>query len=201
MKGADVRVLGLVNPSHLVEDIRVGVAFGSTVIIPAEKAAVSKDLYRSISQKCLFRLPSAGPPPATYAGGPKKPAAPVVTAADTTEIQRRLQLLETRNKDLENESKKLRAQLKNDQTQTQGTLEAILEAVKSAPQQVIVQANGAVAAAVAKGEVASGEAPTYIPEVIKPEDSEARIESQQESAASDVTDVAKRLKKLRQGNQ
>lgn len=195
VRGADIRVMGLVHPSHLVEDIRVSVAFGVTVIIPAGKAGVSKDLWTAISQKRLFKMPSAGPPGVVVA--PDQIAA---SAKDTANIQTRLQSLETRNGQLEEESRKLREQLAASQEKQQGTLEAILEAVKSAPAGV-VQVQGSNGGSQAREGVADGDAPAFIPEVIRPKEAEVRIESEDSSAASDVSSVRDRLRKMRQGNQ
>jgi len=197
LRGADIRVMGLVHPSHLVEDISVGVAFGVTVIIPAGKAALSKDLWTAISQKRLFKMPSAGPPGVVVA-----PGQVAATAKDTANIQTRLQSLEARNGQLEDESRKLREQLAASQEKQQSTLEAILEAVKAAPGvgHHVQGSNGAVSTQAAS-DVADGSAPTFIPEAIRPKEAEVRIESQDASAASDVSSVTDRLRKMRQGNQ
>ena len=190
MRGGDVRVMGLVNPFHKIEDVRINVAYRTTVIIPAEKAAVSKDLWRSISQRSLFQLPSAAPPPVSKAGQT------TASVQDTEAIQSRLASLEDRNTKLAAESQLLRTQLAESQEKQQGTLEAILTQLKTNPQVRYTQAgNGAVGAT----ELADGAAPNFIPEVIKPGDAEARIESRQEEAVSDVSSVADKLKKMRQG--
>ena len=85
----DVRVMGLVVPAHLIEDIRVSVARGVTVIIPAGQATRSKDLWRAINQKCLFQLQSQGTPMTVPPSGG-------VVSLDTSGLQNRLKALEDR---------------------------------------------------------------------------------------------------------
>jgi hypothetical protein len=58
----DMRVIGLVHGTHVLEDIGMDVPYGVTVYIPADKAMRSKDLHRAISTRCIFPLPSAGMP-------------------------------------------------------------------------------------------------------------------------------------------
>lgn len=190
MSGGDVRVLGLVMGTHVIEDIGMDVPHGMIVAIPGEKALLSKDLYRAISSKCIAQLPSAGPPP---------PPLPQRTVTDELLIAR-IQSLEERNRTLEVENGRLQAALQVALSQ-QGKLDDILAAIQSGAivQQVVV-ANGTTAAAqAARPEIADGTAPQFIPSEIKPKDAETRIEVQKDEAAgSSITDARERLRRMRQ---
>lgn len=192
-RGADVRVIGLVMSTHVIEDIAMDVPHGVTVIIPADKAARSKDLWRAISQKCLFQIKTAGPPVGFVPGSADR--------KDAVAIQSRLAALESRNSSLESESKALREQLAAAQARQQGTLEAILEQLKNQPAPQVVQlsgSGGSNGSSVKSSEVVGGDAPTFIPGQIRPDGAETRIGTQEVTAESDVGSVADRLKKLRE---
>jgi len=188
--GADIRVIGLVMGTHVIEDIGMDVPHGVTVIIPADKAARSKDLWRSISQRCLFKLPSAAPP---------SQQAPVAVKQDAEAIKQRLDTLESRNASLEHESRALRQQLAQAQDRQQQVLEAILGQLQKQPQVVqVTSVGGSSGSSVARGEVADGSAPTFIPNQIKPEDAQTRIDTKESTSDSNVSSVADRLKRLKQ---
>lgn len=184
----DVRVLGLVAGTHVLEDIGMDVPYGVTVSISAEKAARSKDLHRAISQRCIFALPSHPSGPALFHQNPPQQVGDGV-------------LLE-RIRALEEEKRQLQMAIIQSNDAQQQKLDAILLAIQAQAtvQQVIhVNSNGNVLPP--RHEVADGEAPTFIPSEIHPKDAESRIESQKDSAgASGVSDAAERLRKMRQGS-
>lgn len=186
----DVRVIGLVVPSHLVEDIRVAVPHGMTVTIPAEKAAVSKDLWRGVSQKCLFQLPSTG-----TAASTAMTAAPRGPAVDVSGILQRMHALESENQ-------QLRSWMEQSQGQQQETLNAILSAVQSGSNISYVMQPGAVSGPGSpREELADGDAPAFIPAEIKPKEAETRIGDKSEEAASSVSDASAALRKFRRNGE
>lgn len=83
-------------------DIGMDVPYGREVIIPAEKAARSRDLYKAISQKQIFQLPAQP--------GPQH-VAPLGHVKDDL-LQERNQFLEQRCKHLDEENKQLREALR-----------------------------------------------------------------------------------------
>jgi hypothetical protein len=185
---SDIRVLGLVMGTHLIEDIQMDVPYGTTVIVAAEKAARSKDLWRGISQRCLFQLPSAAAPTVS--------TRPAVVPDQEND---RLQALEDRHRVLEEENRRLRSALQTASAQQDQKLDAILAALQGGGFQAVQ--GQASPGRVSKAEVADGAAPTFIPSEIKPKDAEARIEARKEEAPSEVANSAERLRRLRKGSQ
>lgn len=191
----DIHVFGLVAGTHLLEDIGMDVPHGKTVTIPAEKAGRSKDLWRAISQKLLFKVPG---PNGAYL--PQTHVAPPHAVKDDV-LQSRVQFLEIRTKQLEDENAQLRAALQAAFSQKE-SLDAILaaiEGVKRTP--VVVMGGQSLPAARAVEELADGAAPQFIPEQIAPKDASTRIDLvKQESTAPELSDAATRLRKLRRGS-
>jgi hypothetical protein len=187
MSGGDIRVIGLVMGTHVLEDLGMDIPHGVTVTIPGEKAVRSKDLWRAISQKCLFQLPSVSPPP---------PSAP---RAGDEELAAKMRTLEERNVFLEAEVLRLHGLL-DAAGQQKNTLDEILKAVQAGGlvQRVIVTEQGHRPVS---SEVADGSAPTFIPSDITPKDAESRIEvRKEESTSGDISSAREALRKLRQGN-
>jgi len=191
--GGDVRVFGLVSPSHLIEDIGRDVPHGVEVVIPVELALRSKDLWRSISQHFLAQLPTI----ATTV--PKQLAAP---DSERPRLEARIRELEALVRDLDAqlrasqaESLSLRSELARVlQAQDHSTkLDSILAALQSG---VAVGPTGRPMAA-PRQEVADGSAPTFLPSEIKPKDVTVRIDIQGEESLSDVSGIGERLRRLR----
>lgn len=190
MKG-DITVFGTVAGTHFIEDICMDVPHGQTVVIPAEKAARSKDLWRGISSKCLFQLHTgAGPATAT-------PTPPRTVPDDV--LQQRLQHYEQRCRQLEEENAQLKERLA-EATGYNQKLDAVLAAIQGIPSSTVVvqQVASGTATPSPRTDLADGSAPTFIPSEIKPKEATARIEVKQETAESDVAGAAGRLRKLRQ---
>jgi hypothetical protein len=186
MSTGDVRVFGLVTPTHVLEDICMDVPHGREVVIPADKANRSRDLYRAISQKCVFKLPDL-PPPAHVA--------PVTYLRDDV-LQERNHHLETRNKHLEEENAQLREALKEALSQ-RTQLDAILAAVHNVKIPTVMVAGQAAAP---RTDVADGTAPQFIPEEIAPKDAAVRIDRvAQEADSAGISDAAAKLRKMRKG--
>ena len=165
------------------------VPHGREVIIPADKAARSKDLWRAISQKCIFKMPNI-PPPAR---------GPLGHVGDSL-LQERLVFLEQRCKQLEDENTTLRESLRSALAQGD-RLDTILSAIQSMPAPQVVHVNGhGSAPAAPREEIADGTAPQFIPSEIAPKDAETRIDTKRETGdSSNVNVAAERLRKMRQG--
>jgi hypothetical protein len=182
----DVRVVGLNMHTVFIEDIQVDVPQGSTVMISADKAARSKDLWRLISQKQLFRLNPG--PMADY----PSPPAPVVPSMAEERLREENRVLAEQN-----------LMLRQTLAAQGGKLDTILDHLLSGklvsvgPQSY--QA-GAAQAPVNHGVVDNG-VPTYIPSEIKPQNVESHIEVQAEtSEGSGVNSAGAALRKLRRGS-
>jgi hypothetical protein len=195
MGTGDVRVFGLVAGTHVLEDIGMDVPHGREVIIPADKAARSKDLYRAIGQKRIFQLPSQPSP---------QHMAPAGHVHDDV-LQERNRFLEHRCKQLEEEKQRLQEENHGLQASLRSALaqhekdglNTILQAIQG------LKASGTVAASgqapLPREELADGTAPSYIPSNITPLDAETHIEVRRETGDSDVSMAAERLRRLRRG--
>ena len=187
MSIGDVRVFGLVVGTHVLEDIAMDVPHGQEVVIPADKAARSKDLYRALSQKRIFQMPDR----------PVQHTAPVTHIRDDV-LQERNQALEQRNRQLETESAQLREALRVAMAQTD-RLDAILRAIEGIPAAATVYVNGNGTAPVPSvSEVADGTAPQFIPDQIAPKDAQTRIEAKPQTGdSSGISSAADKLRELR----
>lgn len=183
MSTGDVVVLGMAMGIHMIEDISMGVPQGMVVTIPADLALRSRDLWRAISLKQVFRL---------HAGSHQAPL--VVPPAQADPMP---QLIE--------ENRQLEAALLSQQAQNTAILEqlkaqadaikALTTSLANAPRTVVVQQGGAPGAQAAVGE----DAPTFIPSNIKPEAAEVRIETRrEETTEADISTSRDRLRRLRQ---
>jgi hypothetical protein len=180
----DVRVICLNMNTVLIEDIAVDCPHGVTVSIPAAKASKSKDLWRLLSQKQLFRL-NPGP----FADYPTPAPPPSSAEADRLREENRLlaeqnQLLRTA---LDNQGGKL------------DTILTLLENPRLAA--VFPTANGSAPLPATKAtEVVDAGVPTYIPSEIKPKNVESHVEVKSEtSEGTAITGAGEALRKLRKG--
>jgi hypothetical protein len=183
----DVRVIGLVAGTHLIEDIARDVPHGVTVTIPGELAVRSKDLWRAIAQKCIFQLPSASPPLERVAAQAVDPERPRLDA--------RIRELEDQIRSLEGENKGLRGSSAQSDDRDQ-KLDSILAALQTG---AVFSSSFPSGVPIKKQEVADGTAPTFLPSEIRSRDMDARIDIQSESSVSGVSEAAERLRKIRQG--
>lgn len=188
MSVGDVQVFGLMGGTCYLEDIGMDVPHGVTVTIPGAKAHVSKDLWRYISQKCLFHIQ-----PGPGASMPME-ARPPVAVPVAPEHQA-----------LREENAHLRAVLAANELASQVKLDAILELLRAGgrlpalagPQEPL--AARAASTGVVSG-VVSGEVPTFIPSTIKPEGVEVQLTTKpEESEGAGVNAASSTLRKLRRG--
>lgn len=177
----DVRVHGVLMTSVLIEDIAMDVPHGITVTIPADKAAKSKDLWRLLSQRQLFRL-NAGP----FQDFPT-PTPPPGPSPETEQLREQVRLLSERNRVLENT---LGSQ--------GGKLDAILGLLENVSFGAAAQPDRPAAR---PSEVVDAGVPTFIPSQIKPENVESHVEVQSEtSEGSAIAGAGEALRRLRKGS-
>jgi hypothetical protein len=175
---SDVRVVGLNMHTVLIADIGIDVPNRATVVIPSAKASKSKDLWRLINQKQLFRLGSG---PMTTA-----PAPPPAPSPAEEQLREENRLLAEQN-----------AILRQNLTNQGSKLDTILGLLESGAVGVPQQLTAARPPQVNHGVVDHG-VPTFIPSEIKPRDVETHIEVQAEtSEGSGVADAMAALRKLR----
>jgi hypothetical protein len=179
-RSGDVRVIGLVAGTHILEDIARDVPHGVTVTIPGELAVRSKDLWRAISQKCIFQLPSASPPSPQL-------------GYDIGQLEGQISDLAARLRALEAENKLLREKT---ETQTARKLDEIISVLQSRPQTVVITEKEVKT--VKPEERVDGTAPIFLPSKLHPDGAAVvRIDVPGENASSDVIDAANRLRKMR----
>lgn len=185
----DVAVVGLSTDTVPLLDIGMDVPHGVVVRIPADKATQSKDLWRAINQRRVFRLQGmvtpAMPPPSSFF--------PEETA-----------LLRERITQLERENKELREALAKRPVETESKkLDEILGFLRQAqagvgvgsmvPAPVVARVSAPVAPAVVEIET-----PSFIPSTLKMEPTESRVEIAEEaSSGGGVSDARSALRKLR----
>jgi hypothetical protein len=178
---SDVRVYGLGMGTVHIADIAMDVPHEVTVDIPASKATHSKDLWRLIAQKQLFRLTPGGPHPFKHT-----PTAPPVhdsAAEDRLREDNRLLL----------EQNRLLRQAIDSQG---GKLDTILGMLASG---AVAPVGTHVRASKPASDVVEIEVPTYIPSEIKPQNVESHVEVLSEtSEGSSVAGAGAALRKLRQ---
>jgi hypothetical protein len=174
----NVVVFGLRTPTCILHDLGIDVPHGVSVAIPGDRAYESKDLWRAIGQKHLFRLN-----PGSH-GGPGVP--PPIPAPEPKVVPK--------VPSLEEENKALKEALV-DQAKKLDSILTLLQSVGAS-----IPASPAVTLApVSRPQVVASEVPTFIPSSITPENSEMRIEAKRgESDDGAVSGAAGKLRELRQ---
>jgi hypothetical protein len=197
MAFGDVRVIGEVAGTHVLEDIGRDVPQGVVVTIPGELAIRSRDLYRAIAQKyirCLNstefsrysaqqQLPSIKKPPS-----PPPPSYP-----QTKELEDQVRILAVQAQQLKAENVALKTALQQaSQTQDQ-KLDSILVAIRN-----ISLSDRSIDGfeKVLKEEVAEL-APVFIPSKIRPDAVSIRVDIQGENSQSDISETLSQLRKLK----
>ncbi len=188
----DITVLGLHPTVCILADIGMDVSHGSTVVIPAEKAARSRDLWRCISQKYLFQIKAGVSIPNTL---------PNPLQAENTELRERVRYLEEENRIL-------REARKATESNQHGKLDAILALLQRSPERMPLDIREGApspvsAPAKTEVEVVEIEPPPFIPSKIRSEEPlEGRVRTERENSEGTVTEATNRLRELRQrGNQ
>jgi hypothetical protein len=181
----DVQVVGLVPETVQLPDIGLDVAHGVAVWIPGEKATASKDLWRAISQRRVFKLSSSSPIVAPHVRPPTE---------EIAQLKARIATLEKENAEL------------HQTLAQQAKIEDVLNLLRSgqipmfsAPSKVGpstgVPAPGRPAVAVVEVDT-----PTFIPSQIRSDSQEARVTvSEGQTEGGSVTDARSALRKIRKG--
>lgn len=176
-----VSVVGLVPEPVQLPDIGYDVPHGVVVHIPTEKANNSKDLWRALSQRRIFRLQ----------GGPFTPN--LAPAGPDPEVER----LRARVGELEAENARLRAELgQRVEPAAAGKLDEILRLLQGGGPGVsglVVRAAAPVPTGVVDVVV-----PAFVPSTTRGEVSEARVEVEETAAeGGGVSDARSALRRLR----
>jgi hypothetical protein len=184
MNIGDVVVVGLSPTTVVLDDIGMDVPHMIQVAIPADKATISKDLWRAISQRLVFRVlnnlnPSSGETP-------RSPGADVTA------------LLE-KNRQLEAENQRLREALATQRVGQDSQLSEILALLKSGVGFPTLAASpGSVNASTPVTGVVEVETPAYIPSDLGKEIGETRLEVQKQILEGDNAGEARSaLRRLR----
>lgn len=188
-----IDVVGLVTGTHFIADIQVAVPQNIAVHIPAEQVLRSKDLYRSLQQRCIMKLDGGN---ALRSDSP-----PSVASKPSNE-------LEAENKRLEAENKLLKVELE------------LALARAASLQQVFASFGGQLAGiqgalgrleskepsvrsvmsvAMPTTHSVAGDAPVFIPSQIAPKDTgDVSIQvTTSESGESSVSDARTKLREMR----
>lgn len=181
----DVRVLGLVSPTTVLDDIGMDVPLGVVVEIPGARAHISRDLWRALSQRCIFQLQDG---PAVTSNGSQMLENPELKA-----LREQVRTLTAENARLREAPPPDAAQSKLDD------ILALLRQGSPVPGQI--PSTQVLPAQASTSEVVSGEVPTFIPSQIKPEGFQVQVQTKsEESPGTGVTSAAQALRKLRRGN-
>ena len=179
---SDVKVIGLMAGTYFLEDIGMEVPQGVTVTIPARDAHISKDLWRAISQRCIFQLKP----------GPSSPESSGASSAELELLREQVRLLTEANTRLQ-----MRLAAQDPPQDSSQKLDAILALLHSSGP-VALGAPVVRAHAPVPDGVVSGDVPTFIPSQIKPEGVDVQISTTpEESAGTGVTDAASALRRFR----
>ena len=124
----DVRVIGMVAGTHVIEDLQRDVPHRSLVIIPEAQALMSKDLWRGISQGCLMQLDSAPYPTGSL---------PQFSETERARLEGYCKDLEGHVLRLQNENDALKRQLAGSSNAHAAKLDEILRAIQAAETRVV----------------------------------------------------------------
>jgi len=193
----DVTVIGLVHGAHIIADIGWEIPQGQAITIPGHLAHLSKDLWRGISQRLLFKLNSGIV--GDTAAGPE-------LMQEIRKLKEQLRLKDETIAGLEAEVYELKSKLHTQMLSSEkllmdsGKLDDILNRLKDFPSVTYVPApthtiDMTVLASPGNGLVELAE-PAYIPETIKPEVQDSQIEEVQKET-SEKSSLAKASSKLR----
>lgn len=191
-----ITVVGCVTGTHLIADINVAVPHKIAVFIPAEQVLRSKDLHRSLQTNRIMKL-DGGSALRTDLGATSPRQADnariAQLEAENKQLRRELEQVQAREAGLHQVLSSLGGQL----TGIQGAL-GRLEA--QGPVREGVRALGIYPATEmqVQSEVVGGEAPTFMPSQITPDDVETSIQVQTETAKdSNLSGARSKLRELR----
>lgn len=190
MMQGGVTIVGVVTGEHLIEDIKVLVPHKTAVFISAEDYLRSKDLHRALSQGRVFRIDAA----AMYGtNSPPEPPPPPRPDPDNQRLRQELAEAAAREAGLTQVLMKIQQEMADIKAGL-GRLES-RPAVAAGPQTTQV--------ARAQDETwVDGDAPTFIPTKIMPEDTTAQIRVEKQVAeGSSLNEASNKLRELRKKGQ
>ena len=170
----DTTVFGLVMGTYVIEDIQMDVPHGIAVTIPADKALRSKDLWRGISQRKIFRLGS--------------PSASFNVAPPSVE---QMEALRSENQLLRDFLTQQAVEYRQALASQEVKMERILTLLAQG-------SNRGLSQEAKHTEAVGGEAPMFIPSKIRPDDVELHMVAQEETSESNLADASEALRRLRQ---
>lgn len=201
MMQGDVTVVGLDVSTTVLYDIGMDVPHRQVVTIPANKATMSKDLWRAISQRRVFQL---------HAGSVSQgPVRPTVAPSPPAEVwQDKCRQLEAENAQL----REAVARMEQDrqpapvvvQAAPDERLDQILNLLKAGvPVAAAAPGQSVRTVAPAQPTVVDVDVPAFIPTEIKPKGIEGRIAEVQAETSdrANLGSAADALRKMRQGRQ
>lgn len=199
----DVTVVGMDVQTVVLGDIGMDVPSRAVVTVPADKATLSKDLWRAISQKRLFQLHSGPVSP--------NPVRPRVSPSLVTASTGNSDVWQERCRVLERENAQLREKLAQLQRTTPvqkadvpaDKLDEILTLLRSgvpvsgSPMAPMVGRPSASVPA-----VVDVETPAFIPSEIRPKNIEGKVQEIQTATAENqnIGSAASALRKFRKGS-
>lgn len=191
----DVTVVGLDTTTVVLLDICMDVPHRVVVTIPADKATISKDLWRAISQRRLFQLHAGSISQAVV-----RPVAPPL-AVDGWQVKCRA--LEAENAKLRERVAELERSLGESPApvESTGKLDEILALLRSGATVVAAGKAPPTRGVPAAQAVVEVDVPAFIPTEIRPKDIEGRISEVEASTSegSNLGSAASALRKLRRG--
>ena len=181
----DVPVVGMKPDTCILADIGTDVPHGRLVVIPADKALRSRDLYRAINQGFLFRL-NPGPPPPPMAMNPM--------LLEVQALREQVAKLEELNRVLQEKLLVAEAHIPN-----QDKLDTILALLQSAPVAMGRAATDTIPSPAP--EVVDFVPPPFIPSRIRSDSMQGRIQTETATGSGDVASATAKLRDLRRGGQ
>lgn len=195
----DVQVVGLVPETVQLPDIGLDVAHGVAVWIPGEKATASKDLWRAISQRRVFKLSSSSPIVSHHVRPP---------AEEVSQLKARVAVLEKENAEVLQLKARI-AELEKENAelhQTSAKIEDVLDLLRSGQAQAPLASPSRVGSSTgvsAPGRpvaVVEVDTPTFIPSQIRSDSQDARVTvSEGQTEGGSITDARSALRKIRKG--
>ena len=193
----EVIVAGLVTGTHLIEDIGVAVPHQIAVHIPADQALRSKDLWRGIQQGKLFKLDGGS---GFHVGSARTAEASRLANLESENHRLTLELAEAR-RELEAERNRnhgLVDVLAGLQAQLQGVQAAVGRLGDASRDVHNTQVGPGAPSVAAPNGAVGGEAPTFLPDRIRPEAAVAQIRPATETTeSSNVANAASKLREMR----
>lgn len=186
---SDVTVFGVAMGGYYIEDIGVHVFQNTVVTIKAEQALKSRDLWKALSQRTLFRLYN-GPPPGLGPVAMQMAMPPQVVPTENLTLQ---------NQELKAALDEQRALTLAMQSQMVAQTAALTALTQAIAQGITLQSNASVSNVLSQSAPALMDAPAFIPTTIRPDNAETRISANMgEAEDTGLAESRSKLRKFRQ---